>query len=491
MIDPPTFMEPAAAAAVLVRTLTPTPRGTTVADASVASGLPLRDAESGLTWLTSEFRGQYRVTEAGDLVHVFPHGFTKPWETRELLGRFVTRAGAVVAGFGRFVVRAWLLIAIVAYAAIFVAIALGLGSGRDDSNGRSSGDSLLGALLRMVAEAFYWTFHPFSPLAYHYGGWSDRAADLRQREPGTKVPFYEKVNRFVLGPTAPARDPHADRARILAEVRALDGRVALADVMRVTGLSREEADPLMARLMLDHDGSVEVSEGAGIFYRFTALRRTAGDTSAKAARPSAAWETPETLRPLTGNDGATNVGIAALNGFNLVAALVAIANDLTLSNLPRLFDKHHPYVPVPDGVPVVLGLIPLVFSLALFAIPVARAVARTQAKRRVAAENARLGVLREVITRSSRGEAVPEAAIRTAVRVATGSDPSDRDLARRVAEFGGEPTADEAGEIQYRFPELEADADAARDDRAGANPAEAQLGSIAFDTARELAAGRR
>jgi hypothetical protein len=40
MIDPPTFMEPSAAAAVLVRTLTPTPRGTTVADASVASGRP-------------------------------------------------------------------------------------------------------------------------------------------------------------------------------------------------------------------------------------------------------------------------------------------------------------------------------------------------------------------------------------------------------------------------------------------------------------------
>jgi hypothetical protein len=111
-------------------------------------------------------------------------------------------------------------------------------------------------------------------------------------------------------------------------------------------------------------------------------------------------------------------------------------------------------------------------------------VARTQAKRRVAANNARLGVLREVITHSSRGEAVPEEAIRTAVRVATGSDPSERDLARRVAEFGGEPAADDAGEIQYRFPELEADADAARDDRAVANPAEARLGRIAFDTAR-------
>lgn len=37
---------------------------------TMSSGLPLRDAESGLTWLTSEYRWQYRVTEAGDLVPV-------------------------------------------------------------------------------------------------------------------------------------------------------------------------------------------------------------------------------------------------------------------------------------------------------------------------------------------------------------------------------------------------------------------------------------
>ena len=63
--------------------------------------------------------------------------------------------------------------------------------------------------------------------------------------------------------------------RILAEIRAQKGRIGLADVMRVTGLPREEADPLMARLMLDYEGDVEVSEEGGIIYRFEALRKTA------------------------------------------------------------------------------------------------------------------------------------------------------------------------------------------------------------------------
>ena len=64
-------MEPARAGqAILAHVDGRTPL--TVADASAKTGLALRDAESGLTWLSSEYRGQLRVTSEGDLVHVFP-----------------------------------------------------------------------------------------------------------------------------------------------------------------------------------------------------------------------------------------------------------------------------------------------------------------------------------------------------------------------------------------------------------------------------------
>ena len=97
------------------------------------------------------------------------------------------------------------------------------------------------------------------------------------------MPFYEKVNRFVFGPPEPAPSIRTRCAtRILEEIRAQKGRIGLADVMRVTGLPRDEADPLMARLMLDHDGTVEVAEQGGIIYRFEGMRRTA----ARRARPA-------------------------------------------------------------------------------------------------------------------------------------------------------------------------------------------------------------
>ena len=69
---------------------------------------------------------------------------------------------------------------------------------------------------------------------------------------------------------------------MLAAIRAGKGRIGLADVMRVTGLPREKADPMMARLMLDYEGDVDVSEEGGIVYRFAAIRED-GDGRARSA----------------------------------------------------------------------------------------------------------------------------------------------------------------------------------------------------------------
>src|SRR5579859_5291899 len=96
----PTFMQASKAGEAIRAKLhakgpAPVNLSLTVADAAAQTGLALRDAESGLKWLSTEYRGQLRVTAGGELVHVFPSGFTKPWagpETRRRMARAVGRA---------------------------------------------------------------------------------------------------------------------------------------------------------------------------------------------------------------------------------------------------------------------------------------------------------------------------------------------------------------------------------------------------------------
>jgi hypothetical protein len=492
-------MDPANAGRVLEQKLVERPgsgRARTVADASAESGLALRDAEAGLTWLTSEYRGHLRVTEDGDLLYTFPNGFSKPWETRERWERAVTAVGHTLASAGRFIVRAWLLIAMVAYAALFVAMIIGLSTAGRRDDDRGPGLGMLGGLFRMIADAMFWTFRPFTPLyvdpylfdsGYSNGAWGAQRARARRQQQEPEVPFYERVNRFVFGPQEAPKDPLAERARIVEEIRARQGRIGLADVMRVTGLSREEADPLMARLMLDYEGDVDVGEQGGIVYKFPAIRKTAGlelvsprgSQSPRAGR--AAWDTQRVAPPLTGNSAGANFAIAALNGFNLLASAWVLANGMTIHNLFLLFQKHRgPLILPDDGTPIALGIIPLLFSILIFLLPIARSALQRSKTKRAAKENARLAIMREVLTHAPKKETVDDETLKKVYRVATGEEPSSKEITRQVVALGGDVDTGPNGEVRYRFADFEAEAEALDEERAHAAESEARAGRVIF-----------
>ncbi|MDP8999737.1 MAG: hypothetical protein M3O46_06470, partial [Myxococcota bacterium] len=99
----------------------------------------------------------------------------------------------------------------VGYAAIFVGLFLGMTLARQGNDSRRSdglpGGALAYAFLRVVGDALFWTFHPWSPFSVYYApAWDRAGADQRvgrraSREP--RVPLYERVNRFFFGPPVP------------------------------------------------------------------------------------------------------------------------------------------------------------------------------------------------------------------------------------------------------------------------------------------------
>jgi hypothetical protein len=471
----------------------------TVSDASARTGLALRDAESGLTWLSKEYRGQLRVTSAGDLVHVFPHGFSKPWVVQDARRKATKAVGKALMGALRFVVRAWVAVVLIAYAAIFVALLIGLTFARQGNNNDSRrsdglpGGAIAYAFLRVLGDALFWTFHPWSPFSVYYGpvGWGEPAyangygrvvggygPPPRRESRETKVPFYERVNRFFFGPPPAAEDPHENERLIVAAIRAGKGRIGLADVMRVTGLPRDQADPLMAKLMLDYDGDVDVSEEGGIVYRFAALRKTAAEAPVE-REPSPAWNRLKPIPPLTGNSGGANFAIAGLNAFNLFMGLWAVENNMTIERVAHLFDRIPHPIPY-TGLPIVLGVVPLVFSALLFLLPVGRAMARPFAKTRATEEKGRLAVLRVVLDRVRGKQKVTDAAVSEAWQRATGATPEEKRLNRELVALGGSVDIEPSGETRWRFADLETEASAVEAEREAAADEEARLGEVVF-----------
>jgi hypothetical protein len=471
----------------------------TVADAAAQTGLPLRDAESGLKWLSTEYRGQLRVTSEGQLVHLFPQGFTKPWEARDARKRAVQALGRGLMGVLRFIVRAWVAIVLVGYAAIFVALILAMTFARQGNDSRRSdnlpGGALAYAFMRVLGDALFWTFHPWSPFGVYAsaGGWDRGYGDYEARRYGPRqpaaprLPLYERVNRFFFGPAAPPEDARETERHVVAAIRAGKGRIGLADVMRATGLPREKADPMMARLMLDYEGDVGVSEDGGIFYSFPAMRKTASEadgTRSGSSVPAAAWDTqPKPLPPLTGNSVGANVAIAALNGFNLLMGFWAIGNGLTLERVSHLFDRVPPPM-IDSGVPIALGVVPIVFSALLFVVPLGRALVRPLKHRRQVEERGRLAVLRAVLERVRGKQPVTDRVVAEAWQGATGRPAERRRLDRELVALGGDVDVEGGGgsQTRWRFPDLETEAAAVAAEREAAAEDEARLGKIVYAT---------
>src|SRR6185312_15698988 len=94
----------------------------------------------------------------------------------------------------------------------------------------------------------------------------------------------------------------------------------------------------MSRLLLDYEGEVDVSEEGGIAYRFEALRRTV-DTQ-PVERPRPIWARLKKLVPLTGNSAGSNLGIAALNGFNLLMSWIALTGHWTFEKIAFFFEAN-------------------------------------------------------------------------------------------------------------------------------------------------------
>lgn len=486
MAGPVRTLEAEKAAAILLVALKGHRGDLTIADAAAKGGIALREAELGLHHLASKYRGTLSATENGDLLFRFSYGFSLPITKRPGFIRFIENAKNKILGVGKLVLRAWIAIALIGYVGVFLAVLLAvLLSGRSDDRGGGGAGALFYVLLRVVSEALFWTFHPFSPFAHNT--WESRQQNGRYASQGRsreqKVPFYERVNRFVFGPEQKKLDPRELERRIIAQIRASKGRVGVADVMRVTGLPREEADPLMARLMLDYEGEVEVSDDGGIFYSFPALRRTAQETAFERP-PPAAWSEKAQAPPITGNAGNSNVLIAALNGFNLVMSLFALQANLTIDRLTYLWqtkDIPVPVLPLPyDGVPLVLGLVPFVFSTLIFAMPIYRWATQASREKKAKQENARKAVLKTVLEAKG-GVLVDD--VKKAWTDATGSEPDDALLSREIAALGGDVDLDasERGErAQYRFRDLEAEVAALQKEREQAAESEKDVGVVVF-----------
>ncbi|MDT8340688.1 MAG: hypothetical protein RQ751_04175 [Longimicrobiales bacterium] len=419
----------------------------TLGDVATATGLPGARAESALRSLLEMHRGHLEVGERGDLVYRFEPSLIRrdavPLTTR-------LREGAWAIFKAAF--KIWIVTMLVVYFLVFLALMIAalLANNRDgEGGGLGRGEGRRGG--HMHFPNFWLWYLIWSPNwgwgRPYYGDRYGRPTRGRRGERPQGPPFYKKVFAFVFGPDRPERDPeHRDR-ELLRFIRAREGAVSAADLVQATGMSLEEAESELARLMAAHDGEVEVSEEGTLVYLFPGVMVSAAGPVPQRDVP-AAWRRLEPRLPVTGNSTGSNAAIAGINLFNLAAAATA-----PWFIFPRLG----------LGGPLAeVGLVwvPIVFSASFFAVPLLRLPAVWRENARRAARNVRKVVLGQVSRATLSADAPGAVALEEARAVvrqhlegrAHAAVDLTRTLDRLVAEFDGEVEVSPEDRTLYRFP---------------------------------------
>lgn len=452
----------------------------TVADASLKSGLSLHETKSILNFLLAEYRGHLKATSDGELLYSFPTGFSKPWAQKEYFFEVWSKIKKLGIGVLKFLTRAWITIVMVGYVVIFALILLAItfskSSDRDDNSSHSSG-LMFHALLRLVLDSLFWTFHPFSPF---YIGHDHYHNQYRAK----KAPFYERVNRFFFGPEVKVMDEQELSKLALQEIRAQKGRIGLLDLMKVTGLPKEKADPFMAKLMLDYDGDVKVSLSGGIIYEFPSMRKTA--LNELTLSPTPIWEKKEVMPPFTGNDTSSNLLIAGLNGFNLLMSIIAINNGWSIAKLKYILHMASTKIPpelytAPMDTPIILGWLPFFFSLGLFLIPSVRLLNRGKKQQEINIKNGSRGLIKTILTKFSKAGIKEEALAKGWEEIAA-IKPKDKELTQEIVKLGGECYINDQNEAVYKFNDIEEEITALKQSRSQAKDQEANIGQVIFSS---------
>ncbi len=351
----------------------------TLGDVVSGVGLPRDEVEGTLKSLLESHQGHLEVSESGEVVYLFDRKLIRR-DRVPAMERLKSAAKRFLTG----AFKAWIVTMLVVYFVIFVVLVVAavvamMSRGGDRRSGGSwgRGGGRHGGHFHFPSFwLWYYIWTPRWRLGSPYYGRRWEAT----LEKDSRPPFYKKVFAFVFGPDRPKPTRKQLDRSTLRLIRARRGALTTAELIEHTALGMPEAEEEMGRLLGSYAGEPTVSRDGELVYAFPELM-TSAHGPVKTREPNPAWMRMEYPLELTGNEKKHDAVIMGMNGFTLVAGATApwfIFPQLGLGGTAAF---------------VGLVLIPVVFSVLFFSVPLLRVLGVRKENRAREARNVRRLVL--------------------------------------------------------------------------------------------------
>ncbi len=438
----------------------------TVNDAASVTGLPLLETEEAVKQLMEKYDCKLKVTEGGDLVYDF--GRLQRRNTKSFGEYFEDFMQALWRGFMvayKIAISLFLIVYFIIFLVLVLALVVGVLSGGKDNNNSSKGiGQLLFVVFRIFLSIFEWstilgyhnTYRRYDRQGYGYRHYTEKqgvlAGEMAKRGKAKTIDskdqkgFVASIYDFVFGPPRVETDLMLENQREVATyLRENKGLVSIYELQALAGWTREEAENFMTRLLANYDGKAEISPNAVLYGDFTEFTRSKDRTGE--APVIWYWDEYEPEYELTGNKTGRNAGIVAMNSFNLLLSAAVLWGPLG-----DMFD----YEP---AIMVVLGWIPLVYSLIFFFIPLVRSLLLLPKHRLRYKANLRKRLMKAIFQEHN-----AQMSLKRLTQIANEKATTEEKLSEKIVEktmmdviydLGGESFVDNDGEIIYKFERLD------------------------------------
>ncbi len=459
------------------------------ADIIAFTGLPKAQVDAELPAVADEFGGRLKVTNSGEILYSFPDGLHSRYRGfGPGLKRFLKGFRKGAAAVGIFLFKAWIMLMLVGYFALFIALAVlavlaSVAISASDKNGRSrsrGGSSLVMWMIDVFVRIWFYNEVFKSPGQRRY------AADNNARKRENRRPLHKAIFSFVFGEPDPNADHDAvEKRAFVALARAKKGIILLEDFMAVTGLSPAEADAAINRYLYEFQGSPEVSENGTVYFHFPKLlMRARTDLEGSSDSPF------RKLRVFSANDKKANFWYAAINGINLAFGSYFLYCSLTIERIASrpitgatylfafVYNLFAQTLANPLTIILVgLGVVPLAFSALFWLIPALRGGSVKKQNERIRAENMRRAVYAAALASPSAVRPPEPASLPATARPAKANAP-----VKVIEELAAYESGESLGSGAWRLAELERKTADVERVRASVKPGDYSLGGVAFDT---------
>jgi hypothetical protein len=476
----------------IVQTLKRRQKGATVADICSATALPLEEVRTLLPKAADEFSGRLQVTESGEIMYSFPDGFKSRY--RGFFNVFKRGFSKFLSVFKKILVvlfKIWIMVMLIGYFVLFILIIIGVfvltiaaqsksSSGRSSSRGGGLFSPNFFSLLWQI-----WFIQEFSR-PYDY-------APAVKKEKNTR-PMHKAIYSFVFGEEDPNKDwQEKENKAIISYIQSNRGVISLAEYMAFTGKNSLEAEEAILKFCCSYGGSPEATDEGTIVYRFNdLLLKSDAKTFAELSPPV------KRLKIFSANKKSLNITLILINAVNLLFGSYFLYNAsvhgflqtdqqyigagyvYSILHIVMEAFTHNPVLIIS----VVLGIIPLVFSILFWLIPLIRKIIEKKENENTKLQNFKKLNFTRIWSKPKKVDASQLESPIEECKPKNLPEAQDRVIKDLGAIANPDIEQDENGKPIYSFNELEREKQALAKYRQSMDLTRTDLGNTVFDTSK-------